>query len=83
MINGWMAMEHYRMHVMEQWPEGARKQAGLSAVRSTLAGLERDYPAAVEVFECAECNAKRQATNVIHFPARASHQAIPGCRKAA
>ena len=34
-----LAMEHYRLHTIERWPEGANKDAALASVRSTLAGL--------------------------------------------
>jgi hypothetical protein len=32
----WVAAEHYRLHVIEQWPEGPRKAVALSATRSSL-----------------------------------------------
>jgi hypothetical protein len=41
MHNQKLAMEHYRIHVMEQWPDGPRKQAGLAAARSTIESLAR------------------------------------------
>jgi len=41
MYNEWLAMQHYRIHVMEQWPDGPRKQAGLAAARSTIESLAR------------------------------------------
>jgi hypothetical protein len=39
MLSESLAMEHYRLHVIEQWPEGAKKDAGLASVRSALRGL--------------------------------------------
>ena len=41
MHNEALAMEHYRIHVMEQWPDGPRKQAGLAAAQSTIESLAR------------------------------------------
>jgi hypothetical protein len=34
-------MEHYRLHTIEEWPEGAPKDAALNSVRSALEGLQR------------------------------------------
>ena len=39
MHRGWLSVEHYRMHLMELWPDGPRKEAGLAAARSTLESL--------------------------------------------
>lgn len=36
-----LAMEHYRVHVMEQWPEGPSRKAGLAAAFSRIEGLTR------------------------------------------
>ena len=36
-----LAMDHYRLHIIERWPEGAHKDAALSSVRCSLAGLFR------------------------------------------
>jgi len=35
----WVAAEHYRLHVIEEWPEGPRKAVALSATRSSLQSL--------------------------------------------
>lgn len=40
----WLAAEHYRLHLMEQWPEGCMKEAGLAAARSALESLIRSAP---------------------------------------
>lgn len=41
MHSEWLAFEQYRIHVMELWPDGPRKQAGLSAARSAMESLTR------------------------------------------
>lgn len=51
----WIAMEHYRLHVVEDWAEGPRKDAALTAIRSALDGLERSLPDLA--FECCVCGA--------------------------
>ena len=56
----WLAQEHYRIHVMEEWPEGARKEAGLAAARSALKSLELTSPGSA--FTCEIC-ASRLASN--------------------
>jgi hypothetical protein len=48
----WIAMEHYRLHTVETWPESSRKDATLAAIHSALAGLLRD-PTAVQPPECS------------------------------
>ena len=39
MRNEWMAMERYRIRVMELWPDGPRKEAGIASARSSLQAL--------------------------------------------
>ena len=58
MNSEWLAMEHYRIHVMELWPDGHRKEAGLAAARSTLESLARTLPEGFS-FECATCAGRR------------------------
>jgi len=41
MLSQWLTMEHNRMHVVEQWPEGPHKEAALRAIQSSLASLVR------------------------------------------
>jgi hypothetical protein len=33
----WIAAEHYRLHVIEEWPEGPRKAVALSAIQIFIA----------------------------------------------
>lgn len=69
MHRDWLAMEHYRMHVMEQWPDSPRKAAGLAAVRSTIESLQKTAPADAAEFVCCDCLGQRVRPNVIQFPA--------------
>jgi hypothetical protein len=39
MVSEWMAVERNRIAVMELWPEGPLKEAGLAAARSSLESL--------------------------------------------
>ncbi len=36
-----LAVEHHRLHIIEQWPEGAKKDAALVSVRSAIHALEQ------------------------------------------
>lgn len=63
----WIAMEHYRMHVIEAWPDGPRKNAYLAAVRSALNALESDAPVTAPVFVCEVCAARRRVVPIIEF----------------
>jgi hypothetical protein len=57
MFSDSLSMEHYRLHVIEQWPEGRIKQAALTAVRSTIEGLLRRDPATGAGWTCITCSA--------------------------
>jgi hypothetical protein len=59
MLLEWLAMEHYRIHVMERWPDGPRKEAGLAAARSALGSLIQTMPEASS-FVCATCAGRRR-----------------------
>jgi uncharacterized protein YggL (DUF469 family) len=50
-----LAMEHYRFHVIEQWPEGAQKEAALAAVRSAIDSVLRLDPDGTAGWSCMVC----------------------------
>lgn len=58
MIRDNLAMEHYRLHVTEQWPEGPRKQATLAAIHDALAALSTAAPEEAAAFECFDCSSR-------------------------
>lgn len=68
MLRDSLAMEHYRMHTMEQWPESPRKAAGLAAVRSTIEALEKTAPGGTPDFVCAECLCGHSSANIVVLP---------------
>jgi hypothetical protein len=43
MHSEWLAMEHYRIHLMETWPEGPVKEAGPAAAWSALESPPRVF----------------------------------------
>ena len=59
MCSEWLAVEHHRIHVMELWPDGPRKEAGLASARSALESLAEIMPKGSS-FECATCASKRK-----------------------
>lgn len=63
-----MVFEHYRIHVIELWPDGPRKQAGLASARSVLERMVRTMPEGFS-FACAICASGRQA--VTEMPSNA------------
>ena len=65
----WLAVEHHRIHVIELWPDGPRKEAALAAARSALEGLASTTPEASS-FTCATCTGTRETVTVIPFTPR-------------
>ncbi len=63
----WLLVEHYRMHLMELWPDGPRKEAGLAAARSTLESLGQMIPKGLS-FACATCAMSQTVTVMPHLP---------------
>jgi hypothetical protein len=64
MHSEWLAMEHYRIHVMELWPDGPRKVAGLAAAPSALESLAWTMPKGSS-FKCATYASRRQTVTAI------------------
>ncbi len=66
-----IAFEHYRIHAIERWPDGPRKQAGLASARSVLDRMVRTMPEGSS-FACAICASRWQivtempVSSVIH-----------------
>jgi len=69
MHSEWLAAEHYRIHVMEQWPDGPRREAGLAAARSAIESLARTLPQGSS-FDCATCAGRRQTVSVLSLVPR-------------
>ena len=61
MLSAWIAMEHYRLHTVENWPESAFKQAALDAIHSALASLEQNGSSGNKPWECAVCAVRGRA----------------------
>jgi hypothetical protein len=61
MHNEWLAMEHYRLHVIEQWADSPRKAAALAAVRSAIESLEPGWPPGAPSFACLICHGSNRS----------------------
>ena len=62
--SAWLAAEHNRLHNIELWPDGKRKQRALRAVQSTLDGLSR-HSGTTQNFTCFLCQSKRTNLKVM------------------
>jgi hypothetical protein len=58
----WVATEHYRLHVIEEWPEGARKAVALSATRSSLQSLLQNHQPEGLLAACEICLSRGSMT---------------------
>ncbi len=56
MKDQWLAMEHYRLHLIEEWPDGPKKEGALAAIRSSLDSLTR---LGAKPVECGVCSTHR------------------------
>jgi len=65
----WIAMEHYRMHSVEDWPDGPKKDAALAAIRSSLASLSQISGLSPSC-GCMICRSREREAGVLEFPAR-------------
>ena len=63
----WIAMEHHRLHLIEQWPESAHKSVAIAACRSTLESLLRTHRSG-ELPICDICGNRSSSTTVVQFP---------------
>lgn len=64
----WLAMEHHRLHIIEEWSDGPHKDAALTAIRSSLASLTRNARPDLAPPVCEVCAGRRQAPEILEFP---------------
>jgi hypothetical protein len=60
MRSAWISIEHYRLHLVEEWPESPYKEATLAAIRSALESLTCGWPAPAECI-CLICRRREKA----------------------
>jgi hypothetical protein len=59
----WLAVEHYRLHVVEEWPDGPHKHAALAGIHSTLESLTQGHPE-MECPPCEVCSSRGRRPNL-------------------
>jgi hypothetical protein len=64
MHSEWLAFEHYRIHVMELWPDGPMREAGLASARSALGGMVGSMREGTS-FACMICASTRQTVSLM------------------
>lgn len=62
----WIAMEHYRMHIVESWPDSPRKASTLAAIQSALGALIDGHRQP----DCNICRSRSKKRSVVEFPSR-------------
>ena len=67
----WVAMEHYRLHMVEEWSDSPYKKATLAGIQSTLASLLREAGVATSQQQCAICMTRKRTSKVLEFPSTA------------
>ena len=63
----WIAMEHHRLHLIEEWPDGPHKDAALAAIHSALEGLLRTHRAG-NLPVCEVCLSRPNPPVVFELP---------------
>lgn len=64
----WIAMEHHRLHVVEEWPDSPHKAAALAAIHSTLQRLLRNQRPGAPVLACEVCLSRQKSAQIVQFP---------------
>ena len=67
MLPEWIAVEHYRLHIVEDWPDSPSRVATLAGIRSSLASLSRDPRVASSLSECTVCRSRKMTSVVLEF----------------
>jgi hypothetical protein len=68
MRNQWLASEHHRLHIVEDWPEGPYKDATLRAIHSSIEGISGKGGMPAGFPECEVCLSRRRSSSVVRFP---------------
>jgi hypothetical protein len=66
MLHSWIAADHARLHLIAEWPESARKETVLKAIRASIQSLMIGQE--VASFTCAVCRAARTAVVLPRSP---------------
>jgi len=75
-LTQWLRMEHYRLHCVEQWPEGPHKQTALAGIHSALQSLQLECHLPIEPAVCMVCASRRTGLAVMEFPTASQGSAV-------
>jgi len=75
-LTQWLRMEHYRLHCVEQWPEGPHKQTALAGIHCTLQSLQSDFNSPIEPSLCMVCASRKAGLAVMEFPTASKGSAV-------
>jgi hypothetical protein len=70
MYAAWLANEHSRIHLIEQWPDGPRKEVALAAARSALDSLLGRAHSDASAFHCVVCANRLNNPVIVGSPKR-------------
>jgi hypothetical protein len=62
----WIAMEHYRMHTVEHWPDGPYKRATVNAIHASLNRLTEGAPR-TDALACSICSQRKLRETLAHL----------------
>ncbi len=64
MITDWIAMEHYRLHVVENWPDSPLREVTLAAIHSKLASFGQEPHLTTGARGCSICSSRLRTPGV-------------------
>jgi hypothetical protein len=70
----WIATEHHRLHLIEEWPESPRKAVALSAIQSSLQSLLQNHQPDDPLATCEICVSRKGATSELAFSKKARNR---------
>ena len=70
----WIAAEHHRLHIVEEWPEGPHKEVALAAIQSSLHSLLQNHEPDGELTTCEICVSRKGATGELEFSKKAGNR---------
>lgn len=58
----WIAAEHHRLHLIEEWPEGRHKEVALAAIHSSLRSLLQIHRPEAPLGACGVCLSRKRVS---------------------
>jgi hypothetical protein len=67
MHSEWIAAEHHRLHIIEEWPESPHKKVALAAIQSSLHSLLQNHPPDGPLAACEICLSRKKGDRKLEF----------------